>query len=306
LDAAPPPATQVRAADPWGRPIVGAKCVSNVQKPIPGYLESEQETYLEDPVYDTANTSGQASRIEGIRKSTAGSWMNAVRSITVREGDHSVNLAAVYGLRSSIEPFVTLTGDYRDVDLVTGWSPANPGTRTWVAFQASYGNGFLDTLEHRQQYKVNGFRVFDIGRHQITLFGIGYYSQSKVPGLVPIDVPNLHDTIDPRQRDQTHTGEVAVNDVWRSARGTTVETGQHPVFARRGGANARSETGDQRLFLRLDIINCDARLSRQRCQLPVPSQPECKSQQKYSENQGVRPNPQHNGQCSSARCEQDQ
>src|SRR5439155_17688232 len=189
-----------------------------------------------------------------------GSWMNAVRSITVREGDHSVNLAAVYGLRSSIEPFVTLTGDYRDVDLVTGWSPANPGTRTWVAFQASYGNGFLDTLEHRQQYKVNGFRVFDIGRHQITLFGIGYYSQSKVPGLVPIDVPNLHDTIDPRQRDQTHTGEVAVNDVWRSARGTTVETGQHPVFARRGGANARSETGDQRLFLRLDIINCDARL----------------------------------------------
>jgi hypothetical protein len=27
-------------------------------------------------------------------------------------------------------------------------------------------------------------------------------------------VPNLHDTIDPRQKDQTHTGEIALNDVW--------------------------------------------------------------------------------------------
>jgi hypothetical protein len=32
--------------------------------------------------------------------------------------------------------------------------------------------------------------------------------------LVPIEVPNLHDTIDQRQRDQTHTGEIALNDVW--------------------------------------------------------------------------------------------
>ena len=81
--------------------------------------------------------------------------------------------------------------------------------------QASYGNGFLDRLEHRQQYKFNGERVFDIGRHQLTLFGIGYYGRSMVPGLVPIDVPNLGDNIDPRQRDQTHTAEAALNDVWR-------------------------------------------------------------------------------------------
>jgi hypothetical protein len=135
-------------------------------------------------------------------------------AFNVREGDHSVNLAAVYGFRSRMEPFATLTGDYRDLDLAAGWSPADPGTRAWIALQASYGNGFLDTLEHRQQYKVNWFRGFDAGSHQITLFGIGYYGQSKVPGLVPIDVPNLHDTIDPRQRDQTHTGEIAVNDVW--------------------------------------------------------------------------------------------
>jgi hypothetical protein len=136
-------------------------------------------------------------------------------AFNVREGDHSVDLAAVYGFRQRIEPAATLTGDYRDFDLVAGWSPGDPYAHAWVAMQASYGNGFLDTLEHRQQYKVNGFRVFAAGRHEITLFGIGYYGQSKIPGLVPIDVPNLHDTIDPRQRDQTHTGEIAVNDVWR-------------------------------------------------------------------------------------------
>lgn len=49
----------------------------------------------------------------------------------------------------------------------------------------------------------------------LALFGIGYYGFSFVPGLTPIDVPNLHDTIDPRQKDQTHTGLIALNDVWQ-------------------------------------------------------------------------------------------
>ena len=136
-------------------------------------------------------------------------------AFNVQEGDHSVNMSAIYGLRERLEPFVTLTGDYRDVDLAAGWSPGDPQTRAWIAIQASFGNGFLDTLEHRQQYKINGFRVFDWGNHQITLFGIGYSGRSKIPGLVPIGVPNLHDTIDRRQRDQTHTAELAVNDIWR-------------------------------------------------------------------------------------------
>jgi len=136
-------------------------------------------------------------------------------AFNVLEGNHAVNVAAIYGFRERVKPFVTLTGDYRDVDLTAGWSPGDPATRAWIALEAAYGNGFLDTLEHRQQYKLNGFRGFDFGRHQLTLFGIGYYGQSKIPGLAPIDVTNLHDTIDPRQRDQTHTGELAINDVWR-------------------------------------------------------------------------------------------
>jgi hypothetical protein len=137
----------------------------------------------------------------------------------VREGNHSVNLGATYGLRSRLDPFITVTGDYRDLDVVAGLSPSPD---SWVAFASSYGNGFLDHLEHRQQYKFNGERLFHLADHQLTLFGIGYYGVSKIPGLRPIfpttsddeNFPNLGDTIDPRQKDQTHTALVALNDVW--------------------------------------------------------------------------------------------
>lgn len=135
-------------------------------------------------------------------------------AFNVREGNHAENLSAIYQLRTRLEPFVTVTGDYRDVDVVPGWSPEKPETKSWIVMEAAYGNGFLDRLEHRQQYKLNGFREFDFGQHQLTLFGIGYYGFSYIPGLVPIDTPGLQDTIDRRQKDQTHTGELALNDVW--------------------------------------------------------------------------------------------
>jgi hypothetical protein len=141
-------------------------------------------------------------------------------AFNVREGNHSVNLAATYGFRSRIDPFLTFTGDYRDIDMVLGFSPS---LYSWLAFEGSYGNGFLDRLEHRQQYKFNGERLFRMGEHRLTLFGIGYYGFSYVPGLVPIfaedqydrNFPNFGDTIDPRQKDQTHTALVAANDVWQ-------------------------------------------------------------------------------------------
>jgi Carboxypeptidase regulatory-like domain len=141
-------------------------------------------------------------------------------AFNVREGNHSVDLAATYGLRSRLVPFITVTGDYRDIDVVAGLSPS---PQSWMAFEASYGNGFLDRLEHRQQYKFNGERMFQVGQHRLTLFGIGYYGFSYVPGLVPIlatksadaHVTNYGETIDPRQKDQTHTALVALNDVWQ-------------------------------------------------------------------------------------------
>jgi uncharacterized protein involved in tellurium resistance len=141
-------------------------------------------------------------------------------AFNVREGNHSVNLAATYGLRSRLEPFVTLTGDYRDIDAVTGLSPTPD---SWIALEASYGNGFLNRLEHRQQYKFNAERLWHLGDHRLTLFGLGYYGFSYVPGLVPIfpenqydsNFPNFGDTIDARQKDQTHTALVAANDIWQ-------------------------------------------------------------------------------------------
>jgi hypothetical protein len=141
-------------------------------------------------------------------------------AFNVREGNHSVNLAATYGLRSQLEPFVTVTGDYRDIAVVAGISPSPD---SWIAVEGAFGNGFLDRLEHRQQYKFNGQRIFRLGEHRLTLFGIGYYGFSYVPGLTPIyginaydaGFRNFGDTIDPRQKDQTHTALVALNDVWK-------------------------------------------------------------------------------------------
>jgi hypothetical protein len=141
-------------------------------------------------------------------------------AFNVREGNHSVNLAATYAVRSRLDPFITVTADYRDIDVVAGISPT---PESWMALSASYGNGFLDRLEHRQQYKLNAQRSWRLGQHRVTLFGIGYYGFSYVPGLVPIfagnqydnNFPNYGDTVDPRQKDQTHTGLAAVNDVWQ-------------------------------------------------------------------------------------------
>jgi hypothetical protein len=141
-------------------------------------------------------------------------------AFNVREGNHSVNLAATYALRPSLGASLTLTGDGKDIDLVSGLSLSPRG---WIALEASYGNGFLDRLEHRQQYKLNGQRLFILNRHQLSLLGIAYYGFSYVPGLVPIDsanaqdasYPNVGDTIDPRQKDQTHTALLAANDLWQ-------------------------------------------------------------------------------------------
>src|SRR5713226_2560885 len=44
-------------------------------------------------------------------------------AFNVREGNHAINLAVAYGPRPRLEPFFQFTGDYRDLDRVTGWSP---------------------------------------------------------------------------------------------------------------------------------------------------------------------------------------
>jgi hypothetical protein len=143
-------------------------------------------------------------------------------AFNVREGNHALNLGTTYALRSHVDPFFTLAGDQRDI---TGTAGLSPSPYSWIAMEFSYGNGFLDRREHRKQLKINGGRVFNLGGHTLTLFGIGYYGFSYVAGLRPMygfnsaDVADgwteHPDTIDPRQKDQTHTALVALNDVWR-------------------------------------------------------------------------------------------
>ena len=136
-------------------------------------------------------------------------------AFNVRQGNNAVDLAANYVPRGRVLSFVQLTGDYRDGDLMAGWSSSQPETYQWIALEASFGNGFLERLEHRQQYKLNGLRQFRFGRHQLTLFGIGYYGSSYVPGLVPVNVTVPGDTIDPRQLDYTHNFLAVASDNWK-------------------------------------------------------------------------------------------
>jgi hypothetical protein len=141
-------------------------------------------------------------------------------AFNVREGNHSIDLAATYVPRQRLNDFVQLSGDYRDFDLMAGWSPQNPETNAWITGEFSFGNGFLDRLEHRQQYKLNGLRQFKIGNsNQLTLFGIGDYGFSYIPGLIPILSPVPNDTIDNRQSDTTHNILLVATDNFSSLDG---------------------------------------------------------------------------------------
>ena len=134
----------------------------------------------------------------------------------VLEGNHALNLAATYGLRPRLRRSVTLTSDYRNIDVTVGLAPTDAAKKEWLALEANYGNGLMLTLEHRQQYKWNALRVFDPGKHEITLFTDGYYGVSHEGNLVPTGYGvQVNDTVDRRQMDQTHTFLLAANDQWK-------------------------------------------------------------------------------------------
>lgn len=135
-------------------------------------------------------------------------------AFNVREGNNSVDLAATYVPTQRLNDFVAVTGDYQDIDLVAGWSPKNPSTNAFIAAEASYGNGFLERLEHRQQYKLNALRQFKLGRHELTIFGVGYYGFSYIPGLIPVNTLVPDDTVDNRQLERTNTGIAVASDTW--------------------------------------------------------------------------------------------
>jgi hypothetical protein len=137
-------------------------------------------------------------------------------AFNVLEGNHALNLAATYMPRPQMTNFVTLTGDDRDMDMTAGFAPRNPDNTEWVALEANYGNGLLKDMEHRQMYKLNAQRVLNVGRSEISLYGIAYWGVSHEGNLVPIGFGQyLGDTLDPRQKDQTHTLLLAADDRWK-------------------------------------------------------------------------------------------
>jgi hypothetical protein len=159
----------------------------------------------------------------------------------VRHGNNAVNLAVAYGLRPRLEPLAEISGDTHDYDVVTGWSPANPQTGAWLGLEIAGGNGFLALPENRKQYKINGQRSFTLGRHQLTLFGAGYYGFSHIPGLVPINVTVPGDTIDSRQQDLTHTSLFVASDTWQISSQRQV---QFSGFFRTYSLRLQSDFGD--------------------------------------------------------------
>ena len=159
----------------------------------------------------------------------------------VRHGNNAVNLAVAYGLRPRLEPIAEISGDLHNYDFVTGWSPANPQTGAWVGLEIAGGNGFLALPENRKQHKINGQRSFALGRHQLTLFGAGYYGFSHLPGLVPIEASVPGDTIDPRQQDLTHTSLFVASDTWQISSKRQV---QFSGFFRTYSLRLQSDFGD--------------------------------------------------------------
>jgi hypothetical protein len=136
-------------------------------------------------------------------------------AFNARYGDHAVNLAVTYYLGDRFRPFLVASTDGRDGDLQGAWSPKNPETREWAAFEASIGNGFLARPEERQQYKLNWYRTWTPGKHELTAYFLAYYGFSRVAGLIPLYTPVVDDTIDPRQMDLTHTTLSVLTDRWQ-------------------------------------------------------------------------------------------
>ena len=162
-------------------------------------------------------------------------------AFNVREGNHAVNLGVTYGLRDQVLPFTQFTADAHDADLVTGWGPANPATLGWVMLQTSFGNGFLERPEHRRQYKLNAYRAFKTEAHDFTLFGVGYYGTSFIPGLIPTAFAVPGDTIDSRQSDTTHNSLMVASDTWRFTGSQSLE---FSGFFRTYSLDLRSNFGD--------------------------------------------------------------
>ncbi|MEO8737684.1 MAG: carboxypeptidase-like regulatory domain-containing protein [Edaphobacter sp.] len=144
-----------------------------------------------------------------------------------RYGDHSIALAVTYEIKNRLVPFIQATTDGRDGGVAAGWGPKDSLKKEWIAVEGLIGNGYLARAEERQQYKVNAYRSWSLGHHELTAYGVGYYGFSRIPGLIPIDTPVKDDTIDLRQLDLTHTTVALLTDHWQISEKRVLTTGAY-------------------------------------------------------------------------------
>ncbi len=159
-------------------------------------------------------------------------------AFNVRYGDHAVNLAVAYDLRSDVTTSFQTSTTGKDVSF---GGNLNLGKSTWLAAEGLLGNGWLARPEEREQYKINVLHGWSAGKHQFSLFGAAYYGFSRIPGLIPLSYPVSGETIDSRQSDLTHTTVAALVDRWQPTGASTLTSG---LFFRTYSLKLRSNFGD--------------------------------------------------------------
>ena len=146
-------------------------------------------------------------------------------AFNVREGNHALNLATTYALRSHLDPFFTLTGDQRDITGTAGLSPSELRGSRWRSRTAMDSwTGWSTASSSSSTAGRSSARAITL----MTLFGIGYYGFSYVAGLSPIygfnsvDAANGWTAVPGHDRSAAKGpdphGAIALNDVWKLAK----------------------------------------------------------------------------------------
>ena len=141
----------------------------------------------------------------------------------VREGNHALNLASIYGLRSHLDPFFTLDGRRpghyghrgdesferfvdRDGGLVRQWIPGPAGAPQ--AGQDQRRAGLPAWESHADVVRNRILRLLLRG-------GTAARFTDSIPSMRPTAGRSTRIRLTPDRKDQTHTALMALNDVWK-------------------------------------------------------------------------------------------
>ena len=136
-------------------------------------------------------------------------------AFNVREGNHSVDLAATYVPRQRFNDFVQVTGDYRDIDLMAGWSPAESANRCMDRGGVFFREWILGSI--RTPATIQGEWTARVQTREQSVDAIRNWLFRLLicAGSNSDQLPVPGDTIDNRQSDTTHNLLVVATDNWK-------------------------------------------------------------------------------------------